>query len=270
LRLLASVDLVRMAKDSGFFLAPGARRYVKKRWRDDWEAFPLIPEYAQLELAVRSGRPIRPPVEGVDDDGDFFSTVVPALFELHRPDAQFLAQRTPDTVRRALDLGAGSAVWSMALAQIRPPLQVLAVDRPKVLDQVTSRYLADHGVASQYELRAGNYHQVDLESEAYDIVYLGHLLHADGWEASRRLLARTYSAVAPDGYVAVAEIVAAEPPQFSYAPSVFDLSMLMLTEHGLVFTARELTALVSEAGFRDLRWLRGPGDYPCLLAKKGG
>lgn len=269
LYLLTAVDLLR-EKGDGFILAPGAMRYVERKWPAAFAAFPVIPEFEHLEKAVREGRPLRNPVEGDEDRGDFFSAVVPALFDLHYPDARHLAGVLPQGIGAVLDLGAGSAVWSLALAEQRPPVRVTAVDREKVLADVTEQFLQSHGVREQYELRPGNYHEVALQSEAYDLVYLGHLLHADGWELSRRLLARSYAALRPAGLVAIAEIVASKPRSKDYASNVFDLNMLMLTENGQVFTAAELVGLAEEAGFAGCRWVSGPGDYPVLLAHKGG
>lgn len=267
LDLLASAGLLRI-KDGGYKLASGAMRYIKGRFSSEWSAFPAIPEYQELEKAVRTGAPTRLPVEGEDDGGAFFSQVVPVLFDLHLPDAEFLAEHLPEGLRTVLDLGAGSAVWSLALARRRSEVRVVAVDRAQVLEKATAVHVDRFEVGEQYELRAGDYHTVPLEEGGYDLILLGHLLHADGWKASRALLARSWAALRPGGMVAVAEIVAGEPRSAHYASNVFDLNMLMLTEHGMVFTARELEGLVSEAGFADLAWLQGPGDYPTLIARK--
>lgn len=268
LYLLSSLDLIRETA-KGFVSSPVTKSYLKNRWRREWEAFPVIPEYELLGQAVRTGRPIRPPVEGSDDEGEFFSNIVPALFELHLPDAQHLAGQLPIGLNTVLDLGAGSAVWSLPLATARPEVRVVAVDRAKVLRDVTSEYLQKHGVSDRYELRAGSYHDVELPAETFDLVYLGHLLHADGWELSRHLLARAYAALVPGGYLVIAEIVGTEPRSLDYPSNVFDLNMLMLTEAGLVFTRNELQQLVGEAGFACWEWVQGPGDYPVLLARKG-
>jgi predicted O-methyltransferase YrrM len=127
----------------------------------------------------------------------------------------------------------------------------------------------------QVELLLGQFHlvviarpQFVLLQQQFDLVYLGHLLHADGWEMSPQLLARSYACLRPGGLLAVAEIVASEPRARHYASNVFDLSMLMLTEHGVVFSRRELSRLREEAGFVNERWIKGPGEYPVLLAER--
>ncbi len=265
LALLASAGYLTLEQEC-FGLAPGLLEYLRDAWPTEWSAFPTIPEYEELEKAVRTGGPVRRAVEGTEDGGEFYSTVTPALLELHWADAQALSERLGAGVRRVLDLGAGSAVWSLPLAKARPEVKVVAVDRARVLSEVTTRFLRQHEVSERYELRAGDYHEVELEKGGYDLILLGHLLHADGWEGSRRLLARCKRALAPDGKLAVAEFVAPEPRHLDYAANVFHLNMVMLTEQGVVFTGAELEELAREAGFRDLEWVQGPGDYPILLA----
>lgn len=265
LALLASAGYLTLEKER-FGLAPGLLEYLRDAWPAEWNAFPTIPEYEELEKAVRTGGPVRRAVEGTEDGGEFYSTVTPALFELHWPDAQALSERIDAGVHRVLDLGAGSAVWSLPLAVARPEVRVVAVDRARVLSEVTTGFLQRHEVAERYELRAGDYHEVELEEGGYELVLLGHLLHADGWEGSRQLLARCQKALAPGGKLAVAEFVAPEPRHLDYAANVFHLNMVMLTEQGVVFTAAELEKLARESGFQGLEWIQGPGNYPLLLA----
>lgn len=266
LMLLASAGYLDH-HEGRFSLAAGLVEYLKTDWHAEWTAFPPIPEYQELEQAIRTGGPVRSAVEGPEDDGKFYSEVTPALFALHLPDAEALSRSVDPTIRRVLDLGAGSAVWSIPLAKARPSVRVTAVDRARVLSEVTAGFLARHGVSQQYKTQAGDYHRVEFEEGAFDLVILGHLLHADGWEGSRRLLARCKQALVGGGTLAVAEFVAPEARDQDYQASVFHLNMVMLTERGVVFTASELEQLATQAGFRDLEWIQGPGTYPVLLAR---
>ena len=249
-----------------FAAARGLESYLAQRWAEEWSAFPDIPEYVAMEEAVRTGAPVRVAVESSQDEGEFYQGMTPALFELHWPDAVALAERIDSKVKTVLDLGAGSAVWSLALAKSRPKVKVVAVDRRRVLEHVTQGFVQQHGVTAQYEFRPGDYHQVALETESFDLVLLGHLLHADGWEGSRALLRRCKAALKPGGQLAVAEFVAPEPRWSDYAAAVFHLNLVMLTENGVVFTGSELEELVRQAGLQGLEWVQGPGDYPMLLA----
>lgn len=267
LYLLASMGLLKQDGEM-FLLGEATPNYLEKEWPDVHRELPQSPDWENLEEAVRTGRCVRPAIEGESDGGDFFSGVVDTLFGFHWPLAQALAQELPDTLAHVLDLGAGSAVWSLALVVERPEIRAVAVDHAKVLDEMTKKFVSDKKVAERYELRPGSYHEVELEHEHYDIVYLGHIVHSEGWEASRSLLKRCLETLKPGGYLAIAEWLGSEPREKDYHANLFDLNMLMFTEKGLVFSRAELEEMVSTAGFDSYRWVTVPGKYPVLLAQK--
>ncbi len=265
LSLLAALELLGEERECYFSLE--STQDFLKAWPDQRNSIPDAADWRKLDFAVRTGRPARAPIEGEEDGGDFFSGVVSTLFGFHLPLAENFAAQLPK-VRRVLDLGAGSAVWSLALAKQRTEVQVVAVDHRRVLEDMTSTFLREHQVEGQYELRPGSYHEVELEKEHYDLVYLGHVVHSEGWDASRTLLQRCFETLKPGGILAIAEWIAPEPRSADYHACLFDLNMLMFTQNGLVFTAPELEQLVLECGFREPKWVEGPGKYPVLEARR--
>lgn len=265
LYVLTSAGLLIQEGDA-FSIGADGVRFLEKEWPAT--QCPRLPDWDLLEQAVRAGRCTRPPIEA--DGGEFFSQVVETLFPLHFPAAQHLHSVLPEDAETILDLGAGSAVWSLGLMTQRPGAQAVAVDRAQVLDEVTTQFLTRHGVEDRYHLRPGNYLEMELEPEAYQVVFLGHVLHSEGWERSRSLLHRCYRALAPEGTLVIAEMLGTEPRGLDHCSNLFDLNMLMFTEFGCVFTRRELEQLTEEAGFVDPRWVDGPGQYPPLLVRKQG
>ncbi len=265
--LLCSIGLLE-EREGKFSLSPDCQDFLSQEWpQQKTDRCRSLP-WENLERAVRTGRCVVSPIEGEADGGSFFSGVVDTLFQLHSPMAQHLDKELPSTIHRVLDLGAGSAVWSLGLLSQRDHVQAVAVDSAKVLNEVTRPFVQKHGLSQRFELRPGDYHEVDLEAEHYDLVYLGHVIHSEGWDASRELLARCFRSLKEGAILAIAEWVGSEPRGLDYHANLFDLNMLMFTEHGLVFSASEMEDLVQEAGFRDLRWVRGPGRHPVLLAHK--
>lgn len=221
--------------------------------------------WARLGEAVRHGSCPEAGIESAEDDGLFFSQFVQGLYNMNAPIARAAAERLSGLpLQRVLDLGAGSGVWSLALAAARPELEVVAVDRGRILQEVTRPYVRRHDLVDRYRFVEGDLKDVELGREAYDLIVLGHVLHSEGWAGSRHLLERCRTALRPSGRILVAEMVP-ETEQDFYG-WLFGLNMLLLTEGGEVFSRVELEELVRESGFPGLEWLEVPGPYPLLLA----
>lgn len=264
--LLASVGCVQ-EQGATFHPSPELHQFLEERWPEQQSQATPTKDWEELEKAVRTGQCVRPPIEGSQDGGEFFSGVVETLFGLHFSLAKSITDSLPSHSLKVLDLGAGSAVWSLGLAVQRDNVEVVAVDHQRVLESVTRNFLAKHKMESRYTLRPGDYHNVELEAEHYDVIYLGHVVHSEGWDASVTLLKRCKDALAPDGTVVIAEWVGSTPRADDYHANLFDLNMLMFTEHGLVFDAPEMEELAARSGFRRLRWVKGAGKYPVLFAQ---
>ena len=221
--------------------------------------------WERLGEAVRSGAPPIRAVESDDDGGSFFSEFVDGLFVLNAPAAQAVAQHIPQA-QRALDIGCGSAVWSLALAQKFPQLEVTALDRGQVLETITRNFVERLAVQDRYTLKAGNFREIAFEEQHYDVAYLGHILHSEGASESAVLLRRLRLALRSGGVLVIAEMVGSDPRGQDLFPNLFDLNMLFWTEDGCVFSRSELEKMVTEAGFSRFEWLPTASASPTLLA----
>lgn len=223
--------------------------------------------WARLGEAVRFGSCPEAGIESEEDDGRFFSQFVQGLYNMNAPVARAAAEKLASLpLERALDLGAGSGVWSLALAERVPDLQVVAVDRGRILDEVTRPFVREHELLERYSFLAGDLKTVELPEDRFDLAFLGHVLHSEGQEGSLALLQRCRSALKPGGRIVVAEMVPdSERDTYGW---LFGLNMLLLTEAGEVFSRLELESLVLQAGFGDLAWWDVPGPYPLLLATR--
>ncbi|MBN9414329.1 hypothetical protein ABS71_01250 [bacterium SCN 62-11] len=249
-----------LAADTRLFLVPSSPAYlggvIAHQTRE-------IGAWANLPETIRKGKPQGTVVEGDQDDGAFFAGFVDSLFNLNWPAAQAVARALPPA-RTAIDIGCGSGVWSLALAQTQAETRVVCVDRQLVLETVTKGFAERLGCADRYQYRAGNFRDVELGKS--DVAFLGHILHSEGEAASRILLKRICEGLNPGGVLVVAEMVASEPRGLDVFSNLFDLNMLMWTEDGTVFTRTQLEEMSTEAGFSRFEWLEVPGPYPVLLA----
>lgn len=229
----------------------------------------LISDFSQLTEIVRSGVPTANRVD-TGAAGEFFEQLVGNIMPIAFPGARVLAETLG--VSKAvelvpvLDLGAGSGVWGIALAQASPQVRVTAVDMPVVLE-VTRKVAQKFGVAGQFTYVGKDLFQDDLGS-GFLIATLGHILHMAGPDANRSLLRRTFAALAPGGTLAIGEFIVNEDRRGPVEPLAFAINMLVHTEHGNAYTFGEIRAWLGEAGFVNVRTLPAPAPSPLILADK--
>jgi 2-polyprenyl-3-methyl-5-hydroxy-6-metoxy-1,4-benzoquinol methylase len=229
----------------------------------------LIPNWLRLAEAVRTGRPVEP--ENQQATGaEFFAEFVAAIFPLSYRAAQVLGEHlgipkstSPVSV---LDLAAGSGVWGIALAQQSKQVGIRAVDWPRVLE-VTKTMAKRHGVGDRLKTSPGDLLEADFGT-GHQVATLGHILHSEGRERSRRLLRKTFKALAPGGTIAISEFIPNDARTGPAVPLIFAVNMLVFTEAGNTFTFPEISEWLVEAGFENPRRLEAPAPSPLVLATR--
>ena len=228
----------------------------------------LIPRWLRLNEVVATGKPAVA-VNEQEPGEEFFANFVSDLFPISYAPARSLAQHLQlgsDGDVSVLDLAAGSGVWGIALAQSAPQVKVTAVDFPGVLG-ITERTVQRFGLRDRYRFVAGDLNQVDFGS-AYAVATLGHILHSEGPERSRKLLRKTFEALAAGGTIAIAEFLVNEDRSGPVGSLLFAVNMLVNTEDGDTYSFEQIAGWLREAGFEDPRLLEGPGASPLVLATK--
>jgi O-methyltransferase domain/Dimerisation domain len=229
----------------------------------------LIPVWLELPESVRTGRPAAA-VNRETGGSDFFAAFVESLFPLSYQAAQALGRYLgiPGTTApvSVLDLGAGSGVWGIALAELSSHVRILAVDWPKVL-AVTESMAQRRGVADRMSTVAGDLQIADF-GRGHHVATIGHILHSEGEERSKALLRRTFDALSSGGTVAIMEFLVDPTRKGPPTALLFALNMLVHTEHGGTYTFEEIAGWLTEAGFVDARLLPVPAQSPLVLATK--
>jgi hypothetical protein len=197
----------------------------------------------------------------------FFLRFVEDIFSIHYAGAKALAKELGVSKATrpisALDLAAGSGVWSVALAQQSPQIRVTAVDWPGVI-AITRKVTARHGLEDRYTFLAGDLQTADF-GRGHLIATLGHILHSEGETRSRRLLKKTFEALTPGGTIAIAEILADAERRTAVPALIFAVNMLVNSDEGDTFTFDEIRGWLEEAGFERVRTVEAPGLAPVLI-----
>lgn len=228
----------------------------------------LIPNWLELNTVVQTGKP----TASVNQEGQgaaFFQELVPDIFPMSYPAAQELAAHlglAAGGATSALDLAAGSGVWGIALAQSAPALRVTAVDWPEVIP-VTQKIVERFGLTSRFSFSHGDLLQADFGA-GHNVATLGHILHSEGIERSKALLARTFAALASGGTIAIQEFLVNPDRSGPVQGLIFAVNMLVNTDTGDTYSFDEISAWLREAGFTNPRTIPTHGPSPIILATK--
>jgi len=229
--------------------------------------------WGQLTHSIKNGKS-QACVNQQEGAEAFFPHLAAVIFPMSFTTAQSLAEKMQieslPVGARVLDLAAGSAVWSIPMAQRNANLQVDALDFPATL-ATTRHFVEKYALSNQFHYLEGDWQAVDLPDNAYDIVLLGHILHSEGTEKSTRMFAKLLKALKPGGRLVIAEFLT-NPERNAPLPALlFGLNMYLATEAGCVFSDAELTQMLEAQGYEQVEKVSLPfyeQGSPVMIAKK--
>jgi hypothetical protein len=262
-------DAYRLTAESEKYLVSDSPEYQGGMFRHI--SGRLLPNWLQLKDVVRTGQPAKK-ANRQEQGAEFFSQFVADLFPRAYPAARRLADAWRidqlSTETHVLDLAAGSAVWSIALAERSPHIRATVVDWPEVTP-VARRIAGERGVVDRYRFVEGDLLEADF-GQGYRYALLGHILHSEGEGRSRQLLAKTHAALEPGGTIMIAEMLPDDDRRGPAHALLFSVNMLVHTEVGDTYTFAEIGDWLADAGFCNPRLLDVPAPSPLILADKGG
>lgn len=183
--------------------------------------------------------------------------------------AVMLGIGTSRTHLNILDVGAGSAVWSLTFARKDPETNVTALDWPAVLTIATAS-AQTMGLQDRFSTISGNYHEVDLPDASFTLAIVGNVTHIETPEGNQSLFRKLQAALKPGGEIVIFDSMPGRE-EGNLAYSLYALGLALRTEKGRVYSCKELQQFLEKAGFNDPAF--SPIDVPpytmgMILAKK--
>jgi ubiquinone/menaquinone biosynthesis C-methylase UbiE len=223
-----------------------------------------------LTQALRQGKPAATNASP-EQKKAFFQELVKRIFPSSYASSVALCKKlgVGKTLKnqKILDVGCGSAAWSIAFALADPAAKVVAIDSKEVLEVAQSQ-VQRFRLQKQFEFRDGDFNALPFEREAYDSIILGHICHGEGEASTRRLLKKCYDALKPGGKLLIAEFIANDLRTGPEIPLLFAMPMLLFTEHGDVFTAKEMKRWLNFVGFKKVAALAVQHPVTVMVATK--
>ncbi len=259
---LVGLNLLKKDRHGKYLLTPESDAFLLSKKPGTHAGFfetiapQLISKWLRLSDIVREGRPtvaVNQETEGTE----FFSQLVENIIPMSYPPAQSLGDhlklaKTKNEVR-VLDLGSGSGIWGIALAQKSPRVRVTAVDWAGMIP-TTKRITQKFGVSDHFKYVEGDMLEANFGG-GYDIATLGHILHSEGEDRSRQLLRKIFRALKSGGTIAIAEWLVNDDRTKPLPSLMFAVQMLVNTEKGDTFSFKEIKNWLEETGFKKVRKL---------------
>jgi hypothetical protein len=159
--------------------------------------------------------------------------------------APLLAQHAPlDDARTLIDVGGGTAIYSIACLERYPKLRAVVWDRPEVL-KVAAEMVEQSDVGDRVELRAGDMF-VDPVPEG-DVILLSNVLHDWDVPQCRTLIGRCAASLSRKGRLLVHDVFLNDALDGPLPIALYSASLFSFTE-GRAYSAGEYRAWLEEAG----------------------
>jgi SAM-dependent methyltransferase len=228
---------------------------------EDGRYRPAVSGLAAFGAILGSWRSISPALRGEPRQGgdtvagaeSLYPSLVPQLGEMFAESAERAAEFLTGLGQQVLDVGAGAAPWSIALARRDPRCRGTAVDLPGVLPQTR---LAVTGDVFQLDLGRG---------EGYDLALAANLFHLFDVEANRKLIRRIAGSLRGGGRIAIVDVVPNERLDGPRGAVLYGLGLLQRTATGAIYPYSAYRQWLEEVGFDEARRRAIGGPPPLTL-----
>ena len=184
--------------------------------------------------------------------------------------AETVSQMIDFNVNNILDVGAGSAVWSLAIARHRPACKVTALDWPEVLP-ITQQYADKEHIGERFNTLSGNYHQVALAQASYELIILANVIHLEDEDGIARLIKRLRPALKPGGKIIIIDVFHHQKHGELNA-ALYEMGLSLRTGAGQVHEPKRVEKCLVDAQFEYETYrpiLAPPYTMGIIMANKG-
>ncbi len=153
-------------------------------------------------------------------------------------------------VGKMLDVGGGSAAFSMELVRKNPAIQAIVFDLPHVIP-LTKKYVKEAGLLNNFSFLEGNYLSGNFGS-GYDLVLLSAIVHINNYKQNEELINKCADSLNKNGRVIISDFVMNDDRVTPHHGAMFSLNMLVGTECGDTYTETEMRKWMTSAGLSNI------------------
>ncbi len=224
--------------------------------------------WSTLTDSVRAGTSVTPPEQAAR--GPEWTEPFIAAMQRNASERAPLVVRAVGAggIRRMLDVGGGSAAYSIAFAKANDSLEAEVLDLAPVCE-IAGRYIAQAGLQGRVRTRPGDLRS-DRLGRDFDLVFVSAIAHMLGPEENLDLLRRCRAALAGGGRVVIQDFILDPDKTAPRRAALFALNMLVSTAAGSSYSEAEYREWLETAGFQDIRRAQLPGPTDLMIARCSG
>jgi len=153
-------------------------------------------------------------------------------------------------VKSMLDVGGGSAAFSIEIVKKNSKINAVVLDLPHVIP-LTKRYVDEAGLTENFDFIKGDYLTKDFENN-YDLILLSAIVHINSYEQNKMLIKKCADALNKEGMVIISDFIMNDDRTQPAYGALFSLNMLVGTAKGDTYTEQEMKEWFTSAGITNL------------------
>lgn len=221
--------------------------------------------WSKLTEAVKIGKsPLN--AEIAEQNTEWLKAFIAAMHDRGKIQAPKVAKLLDlSNVNTILDIGGGSAAFTIGLAQAKKTAQCYVFDLPEVTP-ITQKYIKESNLENQIFTINGNYNQDDIPGK-YDLIFISAVIHINNFEQNQQLIKKCSNALNSGGQIVIQDFIIDENRTTPKRAVYFALNMLVGTESGDTYTESEVNKWYAEAGLSDFKRIDTEWKATLLIAR---
>jgi len=201
-----------------------------------------------------------------------YKNVVAGLGRMFEGPAKELAARVCERVARRdtiLDVGCGSGIWSLSIAEKTPGARVTGLDLPAVLAAFEEK-ARSLGLMERCSTISGDMHAAAIPSKAFDLAVIANVLRLEQPSQAASLVRKVAASLREGGALLIIDALAGGTYEKELGRGVYAFHLAMRSQGGRVHPPDEVRAWLRDAGLSSIETidLDGPASgHAAMLAR---
>lgn len=151
-----------------------------------------------------------------------------------------------------LDIGGGPGTYAIHFCQANPRLRATLFDR-STTEPIAAATVRQYGMEERIRFTSGDFTTDPLPKGDYDVVWMSHVLHGLGPDASTALIGKCAEALTPGGMILIHDFFLDETKDGPEFAALFALNMLVNNPAGRTYSEGEVRDMLLQAGVVGIR-----------------